>query len=58
MSDGILAALGWTDELEAAFTTYVERGFRFNRWMELFSSSKPVGKVAGGLLVGAGTLGR
>ncbi len=28
MSDGTLAALGWTDELEAAFTTYVERGFR------------------------------
>ena len=28
MSDGTLAALGWTDELEAAFTTYGERGFR------------------------------
>lgn len=28
MSDGTLAALGWTDELEAAFTPYVERGFR------------------------------
>ena len=27
MSDGILADLGWTDELEAAFTTYAERGF-------------------------------
>ncbi len=27
MSDGPLAALGWTDELEAAFTTYPERGF-------------------------------
>ena len=27
MSAGILAALGWTDELEAAFTPYVERGF-------------------------------
>ena len=27
MSDGTLAALGWTDELEAAFTTYSERGF-------------------------------
>ncbi|MGH3132961.1 MAG: ribosome small subunit-dependent GTPase A [Gaiellaceae bacterium] len=27
MSDGTLAALGWTDELEAAFTTYGERGF-------------------------------
>ena len=27
MSAGTLAALGWTDELEAAFTTYVERGF-------------------------------
>ena len=27
MSDGTLAALGWTDELEAAFTTYAERGF-------------------------------
>ena len=27
MSDGTLAALGWTDELEAAFTPYVERGF-------------------------------
>jgi ribosome biogenesis GTPase / thiamine phosphate phosphatase len=25
--DGTLAALGWTDELEAAFTTYGERGF-------------------------------
>jgi ribosome biogenesis GTPase / thiamine phosphate phosphatase len=28
LSAGILAALGWTDELEAAFTTYEERGFR------------------------------
>ena len=28
MSEGTLAALGWTDELEAAFTTYEERGFR------------------------------
>lgn len=28
MFDGTLAALGWTDELEAAFTTYEERGFR------------------------------
>jgi ribosome biogenesis GTPase len=27
LSDGTLAALGWTDELEAAFTTYEERGF-------------------------------
>jgi ribosome biogenesis GTPase / thiamine phosphate phosphatase len=27
LSDGTLAALGWTDELEAAFTTYAERGF-------------------------------
>lgn len=27
MSDGILVALGWTDELEAAFTSYSERGF-------------------------------
>ena len=27
MSDGTLAALGWTNELEAAFTTYAERGF-------------------------------
>jgi ribosome biogenesis GTPase len=27
LSDGTLAALGWTDELEAAFTTYSERGF-------------------------------
>ncbi len=27
MSHGTLAALGWTDELEAAFTTYEERGF-------------------------------
>ena len=27
MSDGTLADLGWTDELEAAFTTYEERGF-------------------------------
>jgi ribosome biogenesis GTPase / thiamine phosphate phosphatase len=27
VSDGTLAALGWTDELEAAFTTYAERGF-------------------------------
>lgn len=28
MSDGTLAALGWTDELEAAFTPHRERGFR------------------------------
>lgn len=27
MSDGTLAALGWTDELDAVFTTYSERGF-------------------------------
>ncbi len=27
MSAGTLAALGWSDELEAAFTPYVERGF-------------------------------
>jgi ribosome biogenesis GTPase len=27
LSDGTLAVLGWTDELEAAFTTYAERGF-------------------------------
>ncbi len=27
MFDGTLAALGWTDELEAAFTPYGERGF-------------------------------
>ena len=27
MSDGTLAALGWTDELEAAFQTHAERGF-------------------------------
>jgi ribosome biogenesis GTPase len=27
LSAGTLAALGWTDELEAAFTPYVERGF-------------------------------
>ncbi len=27
MSDGTLVALGWTDELEAAFTSYSERGF-------------------------------
>ena len=27
MSAGTLAALGWTDELEAAFIPYVERGF-------------------------------
>ena len=27
MSDGTLADLGWTDELEAAFTSYSERGF-------------------------------
>jgi ribosome biogenesis GTPase len=27
LSDGTLAALGWTDELEAAFTSYSERGF-------------------------------
>ena len=28
MSDGTLADLGWTDELEAAFTEFEERGFR------------------------------
>lgn len=28
MSDGTLAALGWNDELEAAFTPYAERGFQ------------------------------
>jgi ribosome biogenesis GTPase len=27
LSDGTLAALGWTDELEAAFTAHSERGF-------------------------------
>jgi ribosome biogenesis GTPase len=27
LSEGTLAALGWTDELEAAFTTYAGRGF-------------------------------
>jgi ribosome biogenesis GTPase len=27
LSDGTLADLGWTDELEAAFTTHSERGF-------------------------------
>ncbi len=27
MFDEVLAALGWTDELEAAFTTHAERGF-------------------------------
>jgi ribosome biogenesis GTPase len=27
LSDGTLAALGWTDQLEAAFTTHSERGF-------------------------------
>jgi ribosome biogenesis GTPase / thiamine phosphate phosphatase len=27
LSDGTLAALGWTDELEAALTPYAERGF-------------------------------
>jgi ribosome biogenesis GTPase / thiamine phosphate phosphatase len=27
LSDGTLAALGWTDELEAAFTIHAERGF-------------------------------
>jgi ribosome biogenesis GTPase len=27
LSDGTLVDLGWTDELEAAFTTYAERGF-------------------------------
>jgi ribosome biogenesis GTPase len=27
VSDGTLADLGWTDELEAAFTSYAERGF-------------------------------
>ena len=31
MSDGTLAVLGWSDELEAAFTTYAERGFRAAR---------------------------
>jgi ribosome biogenesis GTPase len=28
LSDGTLAGLGWTDELEAAFTPHRERGFR------------------------------
>ncbi len=28
MSEGTLAVLGWTDELEAAFDPYAERGFR------------------------------
>jgi ribosome biogenesis GTPase len=27
LSDGTLAALGWSDELEAAFTSHAERGF-------------------------------
>jgi ribosome biogenesis GTPase / thiamine phosphate phosphatase len=27
LSEGTLAALGWTDQLQAAFTTYGERGF-------------------------------
>ena len=27
MSDGTLAVLGWTEELQAAFTTHAERGF-------------------------------
>jgi ribosome biogenesis GTPase len=27
LSDGTLAVLGWSDELEAAFTTHAERGF-------------------------------
>ena len=31
MSDGTLAALGWTDELEVAFTPHRERGFRAGR---------------------------
>ena len=31
MSDETLAALGWTDELEAALTTYAERGFEAAR---------------------------
>jgi ribosome biogenesis GTPase len=31
LSDGTLADLGWTDELEAAFTTYSDRGFRPGR---------------------------
>jgi len=31
LSDGTLAALGWTDELEAAFTSYSERGFEAAR---------------------------
>ena len=31
MSDGTLAALGWTDELEAALTTYAARGFEAAR---------------------------
>jgi ribosome biogenesis GTPase len=31
LSDGTLADLGWTDELEAAFTEYRERGFRAAR---------------------------
>jgi len=31
LSDGTLATLGWTDELEAAFTPHRERGFRAAR---------------------------
>jgi ribosome biogenesis GTPase len=31
LSEGTLAVLGWTDELEAAFTPYAERGFRAGR---------------------------
>jgi ribosome biogenesis GTPase / thiamine phosphate phosphatase len=31
LSDGTLAALGWTDELEAALIPYAERGFRAAR---------------------------
>ena len=31
MSEGTLAVLGWSDELEAAFTPYAERGFRAGR---------------------------
>jgi ribosome biogenesis GTPase len=31
LSDGTLAALGWTDELEVAFTPHRERGFRAGR---------------------------
>jgi ribosome biogenesis GTPase / thiamine phosphate phosphatase len=31
LSDGTLVALGWSDEREAAFTAYAERGFRPGR---------------------------